>query len=86
VATTAIFDILSGVEFSAAPFFDEGGFELQVEGLPNATYVLQTSTNLTDWISIDTNSSGTGTLFFTDPINTNSPQQFYRIAQPPPSP
>ena len=52
-------------------------------GIPNYTYVVQTTTNLsTPWWNLSTNTAGTnGSWFFTDPNATNA-QQYYRSAQP----
>lgn len=52
-------------------------------GIPNYTYVVQTTTNLTTaWWILSTNTAGTnGSWLFTDPNATNT-QQYYRSAQP----
>jgi len=52
-------------------------------GIPNYTYVVQTTTNLSvPWWTLSTNTAGTnGIWLFTDPNATNA-QQYYRSAQP----
>lgn len=52
-------------------------------GIPNYTYVVQTTTNLSvPWWILSTNTAGTNGIWqFTDPNATNS-QQYYRSAQP----
>ena len=52
-------------------------------GIPNYTYVVQTTTNLAvPWWTLSTNTAGTnGSWQFTDPNATNA-QQYYRSAQP----
>ncbi len=52
-------------------------------GIPNYTYVVQTTTNLAvPWRTLITNTAGTnGTWLFTDPNATNA-QQYYRLSQP----
>jgi hypothetical protein len=52
-------------------------------GIPNYTYVVQTTTNLAvPWWTLSTNTASTnGSWQFTDPNATNS-QQYYRSAQP----
>ena len=52
-------------------------------GIPNYTYIVQTTTNLSvPWWTLSTNTAGTnGTWLFTDPNATNA-EQYYRISQP----
>jgi hypothetical protein len=67
--------------------FVDGQFQMQLFGLPGKDYVLQTTTNFTDWYSLSTNASSpypgfvlpTSLFDFTDfPTNSN---QFYRVWQ-----
>jgi hypothetical protein len=60
----------------------DGQDRLQVQGLSGRPYVIQTSTNLADWISVSTNTSGTGAIQWTDPDSLNYPQRFYRAVAP----
>ena len=57
-----------------------GQFGFQFPAPTNQTYVVETSTNLTSWIPVFTNSSTNGLFLF---INTNAtgPQRFYRVQQ-----
>ncbi len=57
------------------------GFQMQVTGLIGKTYILQASTNLIDWVSLETNSAVTSEFDFTDPANTNFPSRFYRVIE-----
>jgi hypothetical protein len=41
-------------------------------------YVIQASTNLVDWFTVETNSPFTGNLIFSDPDATHFHQRFYR--------
>lgn len=52
---------------------------ISVQGSPNTSYVLQTTTNLlSSWVPIQTNTTdGNGGLSFTN-ANATNPQQFYR--------
>jgi hypothetical protein len=52
-------------------------------GIPNYTYVVQTTTNLSvPWWTLSTNTAGTNGIWqFTDPNATNA-QQYYRSSQP----
>jgi VCBS repeat-containing protein len=54
------------------------GFSLQLSGVPASTYVIEASTNLTDWTPISTNSGLTGSVVFTDTEAANFSQRFYR--------
>ena len=53
------------------------GFQMNVAGVPNVTYLVLASTNLIDWTTIWTNRGGPFT--FTDPSGTNGPSRFYRV-------
>ncbi len=59
-----------------------GVASLKFFGIPNSSYVLQTTTNLIKpWLPLSTNTAaGDGSVPFTDPHATNS-QQFYRTLQ-----
>ena len=60
-----------------------GVVNITFHGIPNYTYVVQTTTNLSvPWWTLSTNTASTnGAWEFTDPNATNS-QQYYRAAQP----
>ncbi len=58
-----------------------GGFHLTLNGLPNSTYVIESSTNFpaTIWTPIATNTTmADGTFEFTDTIPMDSKNRFYR--------
>ena len=69
---------------SATPHLDEvtplsdGRFQLRLVGAAGAGYDIQASTNLVDWMTVQTNSPFAGTLIFTDDDATNFTQHFYR--------
>ena len=54
------------------------GFSFQLSGAPASTYVIEASTNLTDWTPISTNSGLTGSVVFTNSEAANLSQRFYR--------
>ncbi len=59
-----------------------GAFTMEV-GIPSTLpYVIQASTNLTDWQPIFTNNVSPGLLDFTDYDSTNYPARFYRMTWP----
>ena len=69
----------------AGPAILSGGdFQFLARDLiPDRSAVIQTSTNLVDWISISTNAPGAGSLLFTDSLAKNFERLFYRFIQPP---
>lgn len=55
-----------------------GGFQMSVAGISNATYVVQASTNLVDWAGVFTNR---GAPFnFNDASVTSYPRRFFRVS------
>ena len=71
--------------------YTNGAFKLQLSGLVGKGYILQATTNFTNWISLQTNSPvpdpdvtlPTNLFNFTDPDATNFPWRFYRGLQQP---
>jgi len=62
------------------PQFSTGGTaQVSVTGLAEQTYIIESSTNLVNWVPIYTNG---GSFVFTDPNSTNFNQQFYRAVLP----
>jgi uncharacterized repeat protein (TIGR03803 family) len=61
-----------------APSFSAGAFQLQLIGASGGDYVLQTSTNLVNWISLVTNNSATGLINLTDTNAGSFKLRFYR--------
>ncbi|MEI9863868.1 MAG: hypothetical protein WDN00_04820 [Limisphaerales bacterium] len=49
--------------------------------LPATNYVLQASTNLTDWTPLSTNLATTNYFNFFDPGASNFTKRFYRVQQ-----
>jgi hypothetical protein len=76
---------------SAAPAASNAGFALQIAGLTGKGYVLQASTDLVNWVSLQTNAPApdpdvalpTNLFNFIDPGATNLTKQFYRTLQQP---
>jgi hypothetical protein len=58
-------------------------FQLQLSATPNQNYVLQASTNLTQWVSVSTNTPSSTPFYLTDPDATNFSSRFYRVLQQP---
>ena len=59
----------------SAPGYGSGQFQLNVTGVPDFAYAIQASTNLLDWISLETNASPFTTI---DPNAAALPRRFYR--------
>ena len=59
------------------------GFALSFDGLSNAAYAVQASTNLVNWSRLGTAAQPSpGQFFFLDTDATNKPQRFYRVTSP----
>jgi pectate lyase len=59
--------------------YNNGTFSLTVNGDTGPDYIVQASTNLTDWTSIFTNHSPIPPFVWTDLVASNFSQRFYRI-------
>ena len=59
--------------------YNDGTFSLTISGDAGPDYIVQASTNLTDWTSVFTNHSPTPPFVWTDTGASNFSQQFYRI-------
>lgn len=55
-----------------------GFFGFNVEGRPGQVVVVEVSTNLVDWLPLQTNTLGSVPSYFSDPDPTNFTQRFYR--------
>jgi hypothetical protein len=60
-------------------FLPNGGFQFTVQGLTGRTNIIQTSTNLINWVSIYTN---TPPFVFSDTNAPSFPYRFYRVITP----
>ena len=61
-----------------ALFGAAGQFVFQLHGDTNVAYVVQTSSNLTTWVSVSTNTLPLGVVNITNPIPPGSSRQFWR--------
>ena len=57
-------------------------FQFKVIGVPGYSYVIQASTNMTDWVSVQTNVCP---FVFEDTNSTNYPARYYRAFYQPPT-
>ncbi len=63
-------------EFTKLP---GASFSLTLTGWVNRPYILEASTNLTDWDAIQTNTPVVSPFTLSDPVATNLPFRFYRL-------
>lgn len=54
-------------------------FRFGFQVIPGSNYILQTSTDLRNWSNISTHRATTATLEFTETVESNSPQRFFRL-------
>ncbi len=59
--------------------FANGAFTIEFAGVAGWSYVLQATTNLTDWSSVSTNSLPQSVRYFSDPAATNFDRRYYRV-------
>ena len=57
-------------------------WQIQGNGFPLTTYQLQTSTNLSNWSTVQTNTTGPNGLFEALDTSSNVPGRFYRTSVP----
>jgi mono/diheme cytochrome c family protein len=83
VVGTAQYTILPGIFFLSSGGFTNGVFQMSFAGPVGSNYVLQVSTNLTQWTSISTNTPATTPFVLTDPRSPGGSSRFYRVLQEP---
>jgi hypothetical protein len=83
VATTAQFTIEPPVYFTSVVALNNNVFQLNLAGTLGASYVLQSSTNLINWVNLSTNTPTTSLFNLTDTQNTEVPCKFYRVLELP---
>jgi hypothetical protein len=79
VAAGGLFTILPSILFTSSGSFSNGVFQFQLSATPNQSYVLQSSTNLTQWMPISTSTPSASPFILSDPNATNFQEQFYRV-------
>ena len=60
-----------------------GQFVFQLQGQPDVPYVIQSSTNLVNWISQSTNLLTSPTLNVTNSLNSAPPEKYWRAVWQP---
>ena len=82
VVGMAQYTVLPGI-FFLSPEFSGGALQMSFAGPTGSNYVLQVSTNLTQWTSLSTNTPTTSPFTLTDPTAPGAPTRFYRVLQEP---
>jgi hypothetical protein len=65
--------------FISPPTLSNGVFQIELAGAPSGNYILQASTNLTQWISISANLPANAPFYFTDTNASNFAYRYYRV-------
>lgn len=73
VAAHAQFILSPSVIFISEGFGTNRTFQLQATGATGKTYILQASTNLVNWVALNTNVPSASPFTFLDPVATNFP-------------
>lgn len=82
VAISALFIINPPIFFTSEGFFTNNAFQLEFSGVLGKTYVLEATTDFTNWTPISTNIASTNLFELVDHDATNFPYRFYRVLQP----
>lgn len=73
-------DALTGTQLGTITQLPDGRVRFDFLGLNGRSYVVQASTNLTQWENVRTNVGAGSPIVFTDAV-TNHPHRFYRVRQ-----
>jgi hypothetical protein len=61
------------------PALNDRGLQFQISGPAGHSYAVEASSNLTQWVELQTLINQNGTMLFLDPGATNQPCRFYRL-------
>jgi N-acetyl-anhydromuramyl-L-alanine amidase AmpD len=59
-----------------------GSWKMTINGAPGSGYGIETSTNLLNWVLLQTLVNTNGTLEYFDSVHTNDLQRYYRVTAP----
>ena len=82
VVSSGVFTIQPGMLFYPGSKFDLGEFEMMFSGPVGSNYILQTTTNLPEWTSIQTDTPAASPFMLMD-TNPAGPVRFYRVLELP---
>jgi len=81
-ATAALY-VNAPLQFAKSGTYTNGWLQVQLIGLATSNYIIQASTDLTNWISLTTNNAATGIITFTDTNHVSAGHRFYRAKSKP---
>jgi hypothetical protein len=73
-------DPASGLQIGAITQLADGRVQFDFNGLSGRSYVIQASTNLTQWENVRTNVGASGPIVFTESFGSH-PRRFFRVRQ-----
>ncbi|HEV8695784.1 MAG TPA: hypothetical protein VGQ93_16605 [Lysobacter sp.] len=71
-------DALTGLRLGSITQLPDGRVQFDFTGMSGRSYIIQASTNLTQWQNVRTNVGAGGPIVFTDSV-TNYSHRFYRV-------
>jgi hypothetical protein len=77
-ATAVTLDVLQAKILNNASLLANGHFQFSVNGPDSSAVIIQGTTNLVDWVSLQTNAPFTGSLLFDEAVVAAYPGRFYR--------
>lgn len=80
-ATTNVVEVQAVTMSALGGMSGSGQFSISLSGRNGTTYVIQSSTNLVDWIPVATNTVVSGSFEFTDSEASTSTLKFYRAVE-----
>jgi hypothetical protein len=69
----------SPILISPAEKLSPNSFSISITNRPNKLFVIQTSSNLTSWVSVFTNAASVPVVRYVEPNILSSPRRFYRV-------
>jgi hypothetical protein len=71
------------LQIDSLSWLTNGSFSFRVTVADATSVVIQQSTNLLQWTSIQTNSLGSGKFYYTNSAAGKDPERFFRVMTPP---
>src|SRR5438067_8581345 len=76
---SALFDAVIGGQIGGATRASDGSVNFRITGLEGRTYLVQTSSDLKNWINLSTNGMIQGSIQFTNRPDANFRARFFRL-------